>query len=169
MRTTTRQHVPDLRIRFKKKPDGSAALTCERADGTITWQRTEGPHGRFFPLHDLTHYAVETVLGHRRGFYGLLAEGWDIADFGTPWPRGPLPDDAEPSEFIVGFLDLERASGASWNTEDLNGRLAAHGAGLHRVTDEQLAQIRARMEKLFAEWYALEPGGTMELEFATSG
>ena len=44
--------MPELVIRIKKKKDGDAALSCVRADGTITWQRQEGDRGRFFPLHD---------------------------------------------------------------------------------------------------------------------
>ncbi len=74
----------DLLIRIKKNTDGSAALSCLRADGSVTWQRHNGKQGRFFPFHDLTHYAVETVLEHRRGFYGLVAGGWDLTDFGNP-------------------------------------------------------------------------------------
>ena len=65
--------MADLVIRIKKKSDGSAALTCTRADGTVTWQRQDGQLGTFFPLHDLTHYAVERVLDLPRAFYGLLA------------------------------------------------------------------------------------------------
>lgn len=88
--------MTDLIIRIRKNADGSAILSCLRADGSVTWQRQTGTHGRFFPIHDLTHYAVETVLGHRRGFYGLVAEGWNVTDFGAPWPRGgfrrmPIP------------------------------------------------------------------------------
>src|SRR5262245_60665350 len=97
-----------LVIRIKKKSDGSAALSCQRADGTVTWQRQEGAQGRFFPLHDLTHFAVETVLGLRQGFYGLVASGWNLTDFGRPYPRGPIPAEAATAEFIVGFLDQER-------------------------------------------------------------
>src|SRR5205085_4529315 len=51
--------MPDLIIRIKKKTDGAAALSCTRADGSVTWQRQDGQLGRFFPLHDLTHFAVE--------------------------------------------------------------------------------------------------------------
>ena len=76
--------MPDLLIRMQKKRDGSVTHTCVRRDGSATWQRHQGAQARFFPFHDLTHYAVETVLGMRRGFYGLVAEGWDFADFGTP-------------------------------------------------------------------------------------
>jgi len=90
--------VARLVIQIKKKTDGSAALSCRRGDGSVTWQRQDGQQGRFFPLHDLTHYAVETVLHHPRGFYGLVAEGWDLGDFGKPWPRGPMTVEALASE-----------------------------------------------------------------------
>lgn len=86
--------MPDLVVRIKKKTDGSAALSCVRADGTTTWQRQEGQLGRFFPLHDLTHLAVETVLGFRRAFFGLLAEGWDMSDFGKPERKIDMTEDA---------------------------------------------------------------------------
>ena len=148
-------------IRIKKKTDGSAALSCIRDDASVTWQRQEGVQGRFFPLHDLTHYAVETVLGHRRGFYGLVAEGWDLTDFGTPWPRGPIPKDAEPSEFIVGFLDAERAAGVQWPAADCN----AKAPGALALTDTQLTAVRARRAELFALWRALPPGEALELRF----
>ena len=56
--------MPELsRSASRRKTNGAAALSCERADGSVTWQRQEGQLGRFFPLHDLTHFAVETVLG----------------------------------------------------------------------------------------------------------
>ena len=51
--------MASLTIRIKKNTDGSAALSCTRADGSVTWQRQVGAQGRFFPLHDLTHSAVE--------------------------------------------------------------------------------------------------------------
>jgi hypothetical protein len=160
-----------LTIRIKKKRDGTAALSCTRADGTVTWQRQEGAQASFFPRHDLTHYAVETVLAHRRGFYGLLAEGWEFSDFGTPWPRGPIPADADPSELIVGLLDAERACGAEWSAAEQREMAAkflgdpAVARALALPDDEQLAQIRARRRELFAQWAALAPGETLELDF----
>jgi hypothetical protein len=163
--------MPPLTIRIKKNRDGTAALSCTRADGTVTWQRLQGGHARFFPRHDLTHYAVETVLGHRRGFYGLVAEGWDFDDFGAPWPRGPIPADADPSELIVGLLDAERASGAEWTAADLNENAELFYASLGvehaslALTEGQLARIRARMRALFADWDAVPPGETLALTF----
>jgi len=146
-------------VRIKKKTDGGAALSCTRADGTITWQQQNGQQGRFFPLHDLTHYAVETVLD-LRGFFSLVAEGWDFADFGKPWPRGPLPAAAHAVEQLVGFLDTERASGREWAAADL--RLAPP----YTFGEEQLRQVRDARRDLFARWAALPAGDTLELRFA---
>jgi len=158
----------DLLIRIKKKADGSAALSCLRADGSVTWQSQNGQQGRFFPLHDLTHYAVETVLGHTRGFYGLVALGWDLTDFGKPWPRGPLPPEALVSELIVGFLDSERGAGLDWSASEFGEAAATYFAqhGLHApciVTDGDLRQVRDKRRVLFAQWAALPAGETLEL------
>jgi hypothetical protein len=159
--------MPELLIRIKKKKDGDAALSCVRADGTVTWQRQEGARGRFFPLHDLTHYAVETVLGHRRGFYGLLADGWDIGDFGAPWPKGPIPTDMDPSEAIVGLLDAERYQGIRMSVASL--RELSHGPAMRSatvgLTDADLDAVRRLRAELFARWDALPAGETLELPF----
>ncbi len=158
--------MTDLLIRIRKEADGSAVLMCQRADGSVTWQRQTGRPGRFFPIHDLTHYAVETVLGHRRGFYGLVAEGWNVTDFGAPWPRGRIPPDADPSELIVGFLDAERAGGVEWSAADLNDTLRIHDreAGW-QVTQDQLDEIRVIRAALLDRWAVLPPGEALELGF----
>lgn len=160
----------DLVIRIKKAADGSAALACRRADGSVTWQRQEGARGRFFPLHDLTHLAVERVLGYRRAFYGLVADGWELTDFGPPWPRGPLPPEAGVAEMIVGFLDAERAGGAVWSTAEFNAQGTAFFSqrgveGALALTDDQLRQIRSMRRDLFDRWALLPPGETLALTF----
>jgi hypothetical protein len=163
--------MPDLIIRIKKKSDGSAALSCLRADGSTTWQRQEGQLGRFLPMHDLTHYAVETVLGTHRGFYSLLAEGWDLSDFGKREMKARLPEDAGIVEAIVGFFDLERATGERGSADDLNSKLDAYREerGLMPpavpVTDEQLGRVRALRADLFARWRAVPAGEALELSF----
>lgn len=158
-------------IQLKKKTDGSAALSCRRADGSVTWQRQEGLQGQFFPRHDLTHYAVESVLGRLRSFYGLVASGWELTDFSKPYPRGALPAEALASEVLVGLLDQERAAGIRWTGADFNrsaeSYFAASGgvpAGCS-VSDEQLTGIRELRASLLARWDALTPGETLELPF----
>lgn len=153
--------MSDLVIRIKKKTDGSAALSCLRPDGSVTWQRQEGLQGRFFPLHDLTHYTVETVLGLDHGFFGLIAQGWDMEDTGGKGPRGPLPPEAITVEHIVGGLDAERASGTELSAAEFNVL-----TGIDRpLSDIELADVRARRRELFAQWAALPPGETLVLAF----
>jgi hypothetical protein len=168
--------MPALTIRMKKHTDGTATLTCERADGTITWQRQRGPQGAFFPLHDLTHLAVETELGFRTAFYGLVAAGWELNDFGTGGSGAPLPDEALAAESIVGMLDTERAliaqGHAGLGLAEINAQMAAHyGARGHAgsapaLTDDELARIRARRAELFERWTALPAGETLTLSWS---
>jgi len=160
-----------LTIEIKKQRDGSSVLSCRRGDGSVTWQHHGGAQARFFPLHDLTHYAVETVLCERVGFYRLLAEGWNISDFGDPWPRGPLPEDAGIVELIVGFLDMERADGATWPAVDFNAHAASyfaeHGARTRlELDDETLQRIRAARDELFGRWSELPAGSALILEMS---
>ena len=165
--------MPELRILITRRTDGGSVLRCERADGTVSWQRLDGPQAAFFPMHDLTHFAVETVLAASQGFFGLVAAGWDIADTTGKGARGVLPAEAVAIERIVGFLDVERASGGAWSAEEFNEqmRLATSSAGAvaveecREVTDDELSRIRARRRELFGEWARLRPGESMELAF----
>ena len=166
--------MPDLLIRIKKKTDGSAALTCTRADGSVTWQRQDGQLGRFFPLHDLTHYAVEQTLGFSQAFYGLLADGWDMSDFGRDSARGKPPEQALLAELIVGFFDLERATGVIGTVDDFNEKIVTWYADndrpvpTFRLTEAAIEKIRALRAEVFAKWKALPPGEALEIPFERS-
>jgi len=163
--------MPELLIRIKKKSDGSAALSALRADGTTTWQRQEGQFGRFFPLHDLTHYAVETTLGFSRAFFGLIAEGWDISDFGKRATKELQQGEAGLAEVIVGFFDLERATGIIETADALNEKIQSYYADRRlaapesSLSDDHVARIRQRRAELFAIWRALPAGQALELPF----
>jgi hypothetical protein len=163
-------HSQPIVIRIKKGKDGRTVLSCIRADGTTTWQRQEGAQAAFFPAHDLTHYAVETALGHRQGFYGLVSAGWDFSDFGQPWPRGRLPAEASISEAIVGILDMERRTGERASATEVNQRLAEYAAENslpqpREITEDGLAKVRGTRAEMFAKWEALPPGDALEVPF----
>lgn len=168
--------APELVIRIKRSADGSAALSCTRADGTVTWQRQPGSLGTVFPPHDLTHYAVETTLGYRHGFFGLIADGWDISDFGTPWPRGPLPAEAREVEMVVGVLEMALRFGRDWTAAELRAEgeryasgIAGQGAvSLPPLRDDQIDRLRARRSELLGLWAAVPAAGTLELPFSRS-
>jgi hypothetical protein len=95
-----------LYIEIAKRADGVGLLRCTRQGGSVTWQK-QIKHAAHFALHDLTHYAVETALGYRRGFFGLIAAGCDLEDTTGKGARGHLPGEAIEVERIVGLFDSE--------------------------------------------------------------
>jgi hypothetical protein len=162
--------MPRLLIQLTKRPDGSAGLRCTRADGSVTWQRQEGRYAAFFPLHDLTHYAIETELGYTRGFFGLIVEGWSIEEMTGKSPRGPLPREAIEVEHLVGLFDLERTSGTPWTADELHAHARAYATDARLPPprehgDDQLERVRRRLRDLLDLWLALGPGQTLELQF----
>ena len=163
---------PALLIRLKKNPDGSAVLSATRPDGSVVWQRQTPEQAAFFVRHDLTHYAVETILHHRKGFYGLIAVGWTFDDFSAPRPRDRFPPDTDPSELIVGLLDAQR-EGPPWTADEFNTHAAQVYADLQApnppvLTEEQLHQIRSHLDELLKRWQAIPPGATLDLAFTVS-
>jgi hypothetical protein len=159
-----------LIIEFAKQKDGNALLRCIRDDGTTTWQRQQNQHAVFFPLHDLTHYAVETELGFQHGFYGLIADGWDIEEPTGKTARGPLPDEAIEVEYLVSAFSAERAGGRASSAEEFN-ELAATFARTkemrapRRLSDEELERVRIRFDELATKWRGLAAEETLELTF----
>lgn len=165
--------APALRVQITRRGGGGAVLNCIRADGTVTWQRQDGQHGAFFPYHDLTHFAVETVLGFRCAFFGLLADGWSIDDTGGKGARGRLPPEAILVEHIVGLFDSERRSLATMTAAELNvllaGFLEEKRIDVSRtITDTELDAVRARIGELSRQWKGVPVGGTLELPFGES-
>jgi hypothetical protein len=152
-----------MRIQLKKGRDGPSTLACVRADGSRTWAK-EHP---FFPLHDLTHCAVESVLGFEEAFFGLLARGWEIDDFASPGASARLPREAILAEHIVGVLDRERALAQPMSADEVNIAVAASLPleVLQPITDAQLEATRALWRELATRWHGLPPGATLEITF----
>jgi hypothetical protein len=142
-----------MQIEIVKQPDGSGVLRCTREDGSVTWQKQDR-HAAHFALHDLTHYAVETVLGYRRGFFGLIAEGREVEETTTS-----LPAEALEVERIVGLFDSERASGALWSAEEFN-RFAPRA-----LADEEIQHIRELRAQLFRQWSETAPGAKLVVDY----
>lgn len=158
---------PVLKIQFKKKQNGTLVLHCTRADGSVTWQRV----AQAFPIHDLTHYAVETVLGARQGFYGLLAQGWNITDFGDPWPHGPLPAEANWIEHVVGLIwTVEQMNAQPLTALQINTSIAQQMGERgtppdRRITEAEVREIRTRLHTLVNQWRTLPLDGVLTLGF----
>src|SRR5689334_9427354 len=120
--------MPALTIELSKLPAGGVLLKCTRADGSVTWQRNEDGRGAFFAFHDLRHYAVESVLASTRGFYGLIASGWDISDTTGKGSRGSVPDEAAAVEHLVGMLDADSTNEGRASAAELNQYALSHAS-----------------------------------------
>jgi len=156
-------------LRLKKCGSSEAIVTFVRADGSTTSGRLGS--GGFGAVHDLTHYAVETTLGLRRGFYGLLAAGWNIPDFEVKGTARQLPNEALVAECIVGQLTNAVFVGREVEAEEFNWlvRSAVEGvrpdAAVPVINAEILRQMRHTLDALLARWRALPPGASLELEY----
>jgi hypothetical protein len=160
-----------MQLRILKKADGGGALTCTRDDGSVTWQ-PQHRHAAFFATHDLTHYAVETVLHLDDAFYGLVARGWEIDDFNPPYPRGPIPSRALFAELLVGLLDAERASGVHAPAEEIREYMRGYAAQNDADTsswivlnDAMLTAIREGRDALLTRWAAVPIGSALTVDF----
>jgi hypothetical protein len=152
-----------MRVQITKKADGSGVLRCVRADGSTAWQKQTDRHAAFFALHDLTHFAVETTLGYRRGFFGLIAEGWEMEETTGKGARGALPPEAVEVEGIVGLFDAERGGGQIWTVDEFNEFAAMRS--VRELSADEIVRVKKKRSELFQQWSAIEPGATLELPF----
>lgn len=163
-------------IRFKKVRDG-VVLTCIREGGSPAVQRTG--HGGFFALHDLMHYAVETTMGWRKAFLGLMAEGWAFETFGDREdPRyKAMPAETLWAEHLVAILS-RKYSERAWEdedllpvfTEDVNSELsAALGDRVFHVERAHIAAVYRLFTELGKRWADVPMGEHLELVFPPGG
>jgi hypothetical protein len=150
-----------LKVEISKREDGAGVLRCTRDDGSVTWQKLP-KHGAHFALHDLTHYAVETALGYRRGFFGLIAEGWEVEDTTGKGARGPLPAEALEVERIVGLFDSERGSGGLWTVDEFNA------FSPRPLSEADILRVRSVRGELFRRWSGVATGQKLELTILTT-
>jgi len=155
-----------MRIELKRGKDGRPTLACVRPDGSRTWAKLHP----FFPLHDLTHCAVESVLGFDQAFFGLVASGWALDDFSQSRASARLPTEARWAESLVGLFEREAAAGASWWAPEFNELLALSLRGqelapFRTLGDDELDAIRQLRDELQARWLAVVPGDTLEVVF----
>jgi hypothetical protein len=177
-----------LTLEFKKKRDAPTVLTFVRADGSRT-SSSIGPHDGYGPVHDLTHYVVESVFGFARAFLGLCAEGWTIQDFDKDALK-KMPPEAAVAEFFAGRISAMEMMDRYDSVEDVNWTIAQASAGWSagdrtkawgemgafierwrtgetpvEITAEQYDAVRRALRRLRAEWNDVGFGGTMRLVF----
>jgi hypothetical protein len=164
--------VPSLKFQLKKRADAKAQLVLTRQDGSYTASAI-GPAGGFFPIHDLTHYAIEQTLGLDEGFLGLCSSGWEITDFEVKGTAAKLPREAVFAEVAAGELSRQLAMRQVSSLEDFLWAIGltlgqpAEGESWPAITESQFAEILERIRGEWARWRDVPPDGTLELTFTS--
>jgi hypothetical protein len=158
--------MPSLQVNLKKISADQSSFHCRRPDGTDVWSRVHP----FYPHHDLSHFAVESALGLRQGFYGLIADGWDLSDFLEQGAATRLPVEAFWTECVVGVTELLNRNAplplGEWQ-DALDQSVAGQKlAPFRRVGADEYARMNSLRFALLARWTALPTGETLALEFA---
>jgi hypothetical protein len=158
-----------LKLRFKKKADADTVFTALREDGSST-TTSIGAYAGFGPVHDLSHYVVETSMGFRNAFLGLLGAGRNVEDFNRESKQW-LTEEAMVAEAISGQLSQDAMTGRPLSVEDFNWTVRdvlSRGTvkcAAPELTAEQLSALHARLADLRRRWEAVAVGETLELEF----
>jgi hypothetical protein len=142
-------------------------LRCVRRDGSET--STAMPRQGILP-HDLVHYVVESGLGWRDGFLGLVAAGADI-DWTMEKAHDPanltIADQAIHAEAVVESLQAQLWSGARDEALFIDGVRSACEARGHTVPALPSGVGRTLFEQaqaLNARWQQVPFHGSLELE-----
>ncbi len=151
---------------MRKYSDGRTTLSAERPDGSRTWAPQVPGFGA---RHDLAHYVVETTLGFRNGFYGLLAQGWEITTFEDRGIARLLPADALIAEAVVGLLLVDADQTHPVDVDEFNAmvdqslELAGRTERRH-ITPQELTEFRAELAQLESRWDAVPLGAVLTLD-----
>lgn len=141
-------------------------LLCVRRDGSATGCGM--PRQGILP-HDLIHYVVESTLGWRHAFYGMIAAG---ADIGPAMEQAHDPgndavaDQAVHAEAVVESLQAQLWSGAfdaAMFEEGVRAACAARGRSVPVLAPGSGRRLFDAVQALDARWRQVPWHGRLEL------
>lgn len=161
-----------MHIRFKKCSGRYDAMTCDRLDGSSI--RCPMPKQGILP-HDVVHFVVEDTLDLRQGFYGLIAAGINFPTGEPPWNADEfdLPDltEALQAESLVECFQAELWSGSTEHKsfrEILQITCAQRKVEAPLLTDNQIEDVRSRLQSFTETWNALPVGSSIDVQWQTT-
>jgi hypothetical protein len=156
-------------VRITKKADGRHRLTVIRDDGTVSQGKVVPGLGPDAIPHDLLHALVERTLGFKRGVFGMIGTGLEIAELLDPARKEPNNSEHELmlSEVITTILQGEAAY-VGLGEHTFAGRLRdqcnEHGLAVPTIADDELRDLRALRDDYQRRWCELAAGETIEVE-----
>jgi hypothetical protein len=160
-------------VRFTKRADARHRLTIIRDDGTVSQGKMVPGLGADAIPHDLLHALVEQTLGFRRGVYGMVDSGLDVARLLDPAQKEA--NKAEPelmlSEMVTTLLQGEVAY-VGVGEADLGERLRLqckeHGLQAPVLDEDRLRELRGLRDEYQQRWRQLPAGETLEVQVKVS-
>jgi len=138
-----------------------------RDNGTETWMYSDD----FFVHHDLSHYAIESVMQYKTAFNGMLNSGMNIKDFEDKEKRARLTvtDEAFYAENMSNLFLTEIMQG---EFEDFNEVQQQAFVSFNyeyptiTLSKEKIGEIRNQLRQLLQQWNEMAAGETLELIFS---
>src|SRR4030095_10503712 len=157
----------DMRIRLTKHSDDRHTLEIVRTDGT---RESAELVSREFLFHDLLHYAVESTIGARDGFWGALANGKTMGDLNDRSGKAmaDLSGSIAGIEAIVGMMTgvVKGGAPADQAIASIRSYCELLGQAIPGwCTASFVIGVRERMRRILGRWKAIPYRQTMEIEW----
>lgn len=155
-----------MEIRFTKNTAGQHSISYRRDDGSVTWMHASP----YFVHHDLGHYAIETSLGYRTAFLGMINNGMQIRDFEDREKRLSMrvTDEGWYAESMANIFLMEITQGGVDNFNQVAAAAFAE-MGLPipppQLAPDEIAKIRNKIQELLVQWQQLPEKGSLLLTF----
>ena len=156
-----------MQIKITKNTGKPHILKYIRDNGTETWMYADD----FFVRHDLSHYALETIMQYKTAFNGMLNSGMDIKDFEDKEKRAQLnvTDEAWYAENMANLFLIELAQGKFSDFNKVQQETFVSFNDQYPVIslpEDKITETRNYLQKLLTQWRELPSGQTLELIFS---
>ena len=153
-------------IRITKNTDKPHILKYIRDNGTNTWIYADD----FFIQHDISHFALETILTYKTAFNGMINSGMNITDFESKEKRAlnNITDESWYAENMANLFLIEISQGVFENFNEVQQQSFQsfnRTYPLVSLSDANIQAIRNYLGLLLLQWNELASGDTLELTF----
>jgi len=153
-------------IRLFKGDSCPDRVECVRADGT----QTDTELSSNCVYHDLAHFAVESQMGFRDGYWGKIAEGFDFSTYNLPDETRPfsISEEGYHAEYLATLVQTAASSGGWNDAYETMLRTASNTAGLpfpDSLPTEKRDSLVNYTKMLYQQWDWLPVSAALELYF----
>ena len=155
-----------MKIQIKKRANSKHIISYVRDGLEPYWIEADN----FLVLHDLCHFAIETTLGYKTAFLGLVNSGINPSDFEDKEKRDSLnlSNEAWYAEHLANLFLIEYAQGAFENINEIFKQcMLEHNpnVAIKQFSNAEIEAIRTSLYHLIDNWNMVEEGNFFSLEF----